>query len=146
MAQPLSYTPTAHPVATADEDWQRLLQRLHERGLLRLASALAHRLPEVATLLLRQLDTEPGRRSAATLSVMAEALGDLDPEVVARLLDAVKLGAAEAGERTRGEPPGMFALLGRSNDEDVRRGLWAALVFLGAVGRTLGAGEGAGEG
>lgn len=146
MAQPISYTPTARTHRNAQEEWERLLEHLHERGLLRLGSALAHRLPQVSTIVLRQLDTEAGRRSAATLSVMAEALAGLDPDVVARLLDAVERGAAEAGERVRGEPPGMFALLGRSNDEDVRRGLWAALVFLGAMGRTLGAGEGSGEG
>ncbi len=142
MAQSMRYTPQVHPTLGPEEDLERLLHTLHERGALRVANAVADRFPEALDVFMRQLDTPKGRRATALLAVLGQVLGDLDARTVQRFVDAVRTGLEQAGERVGGDPPTIFALLGRSNDEDVRRGLWAALTFLGALGGALDAGDG----
>lgn len=137
MAQAMHYTPKVQTTMDAHDDLERTLESLHERGALRLANALADKFPEAMTILMRQLDTPKGRRASASLAVLTQALGDLDADTLQRFIVAMRSGLEEAGERIKGEPPSVFNLLGRSNDEDVRRGLWAALAFLGAMGRAL---------
>lgn len=137
MGEPLRWEARAEREGRAREELEGLLETLREAGVLRLLNALAARGPEALELLVERLDAPAGRNGLGNLAVLARALGELEPAALDRFLEASRRGLAEAGERVRADPPGALALLGRSNDEDVRRGLWAVLSFLGALGRAL---------
>ena len=143
MAKPLSYRPTPVATDTAGDELQRLLEVLHERGVLRLLTNLSAQSHDVAEIVLSQLDTPSGRSAAANLTVVVKALGNLDPAALDTLLTGVDKGV-QAAVRTLDEretPKNAFALLGKLNDPDVRRGLNALLTLLQTLGRHLGQNE-----
>jgi len=140
MAKPLRYTPTPVPTDTAHDDLQRLLETLHERGVLRLLTNLSAQSHDVAEVALKQINTPNGRDAFANLAVIVKALGKVDPEALEKLLTGVDKGVQAAVETLEdsSEPKGAFALMGKLYDPDVRRGFDALLTLVQTLGQHLG--------
>lgn len=137
MAKPLSYTPLPYPQDTAQDEAERLLQTLHEKGVLRLLNGLVGQSDGVVSVALGQLDTPAGRNALATVMVLLKALTETDPDAAQDLLNGTQKGLAAAQASLQREPPSALALLGKLNDREVRRGFYAALTLLGGLGQHL---------
>jgi uncharacterized protein YjgD (DUF1641 family) len=145
MAAPLDYAyppgPDGPHTFTAADDLARLLETLHTSGVLRLANGLVARFQDVAAVALDGLATEEGHNALANVLLLGKALGAIDADGTARVVDALALALPAAAERLTAEtePPGTVALLRRMREPDVRRGLDAALTLLGTLGARLSA-------
>lgn len=137
MAQPLKYAPSTDTALSARDELERLLETLHERGVLTALDGFFGALPEVTGVLLEDLDTPGGRNALSNLAVLSMALTALDPNRMNDLRLSAEQGLAAAHESLKGEPPGLVALLRELNDPDVRRVLHAMLVFLQTFGRHM---------
>ena len=137
MAKPLTYTPLPVPQDTAQDDLERLLQTLHERGALRLLNGLVGQYDGVLSVALGQLESKKGENALGTLSVLLKALTETDAEAAQAFLTGTQKGLAAAHESLRADPPSRLALLGKLNDREVRRGLYAVLSLLGGLGKHL---------
>lgn len=137
MAQPLSYTPEARTAETARDDLDRLIETLHERGVLTALDGLTGALPDVLEVLLNRLDTPSGRNALSNLAVAGAALTALDPDRLAALRAGTEQSLTAARDGLQADPPGLVALFRQLNDPDVRRTLHALLLFLQAFGRHL---------
>lgn len=136
MAQPLKYdVPPARAEQTAREEALDLLETMREHGTLRVLNGFFGQLSEVAEVATKGLDTPGGRNAVGTLLILLKALGQTDPDGVQAALDEVTAGLRRAGRSFREEPPGFFRLICQLGNADVRRGLRAALILLGALGR-----------
>ena len=140
MAKPLRYKPEPVPTDTAQDELQRLLETLYERGVLRLLTNLTAQSHDVAEVALNQINTPEGRDALANLTVVFKALGKLDPEALDKLLTGIDKGlqAAVKTLEDRDAPKGTFALIGKLNDPDVRRGFNALLTLVQTLGQHLG--------
>lgn len=141
MAKPLTYSPMPYPQDTAQDDLKRLLETLHEGGVLRLLNGLIGQKDGVLKVALDQFDSEGGRNALATLTVLVKALTETNPDEAQDVWDGMKRGLTEAQATLRHEPPSLLTLLGKLGDPDVRRGLAAALSLLGGLGAYLHAAE-----
>lgn len=137
MAKPLTYTPLPVPQDTAQDDLERLLQTLHERGVLRLLNGLIGQSDGVLSVALGQLESKRGENALGTLTVLLKALTETDSDAAQAFLTGTQKGLAAAQESLTDEPPSRLALLGKLNDPEVRRGLYAALSLLEGLGRHL---------
>lgn len=140
MAHPLKYTPPkAQAEQTAEEEWNDLLETLHETGTLRVLNGLAGQYEGVEEVLLTQLlDTPRGRRILENLAVLFEGLSDANADD----LDALRHGLGKGLRAARRsfeqeEPPGLIRLFARLRDPDVRRALGGGLALLKALGGSL---------
>ena len=137
MAKPLTYDPPPIPQDTAQDDLERLLQTLHERGVLRLLNGLVGQSDDVLGVALAQLDSKGGKNALVTFSLLIKVLIETDPETAQSLLTGTQKGLVAAQASLHGEPPSRLALLGKLNDREVRRGLYAVLSLLGGLGKHL---------
>ncbi len=137
MAKPLTYTPTPVPQDTARDDLERLLQTLHERGVLRLLNGLVGQSDGVLSVALGQLESQKGENALGTLTVLLKALTETDADAAQAFLTGTQKGLAAAHESLHHDPPSQLALLGKLNDPGVRRGLYAVLSLLEGLGRHL---------
>ncbi|GAB5536327.1 MAG: hypothetical protein Rubg2KO_25760 [Rubricoccaceae bacterium] len=145
MAQQLDYTyppgPPGETTFTAQDDLARLLETLHTSGTLRAANGLVAQFQDVASIVLKGLDSPEGRNGLANALILAKLLGQLDADGLDRLIEAVSEGMEAAGERlaSTDDAPSTVAVLSKLRQPDVRRGLDAALTLLGTVGAQLNA-------
>lgn len=137
MAKPLTYTPLPVPQDTAQDDLERLLQTLHEHGVLRLLNGLVGQSDGVLSVALGQLESKKGENALGTLTVLLKALTETDSDAAQAFLTGTQKGLAAAQESLLREPPSRLALLSKLNDPEVRRGLYAVLSLLEGLGRHL---------
>ena len=138
MAKPLVYVPQPVPVDTAQDEVQRLVETLHEHGVLRLVTNLVAESHGVAKVALDQLETPKGKNLVDNLAVLVNTLTQIEDGALDKLLTGVSKGVnAAAHSLDDKKAPGTFGLVRELNDPDVRRGLNAVLTLLATVGRHL---------
>ena len=131
------YEPSPPPVDTAQDDLDRLVQTLHEEGILRILNSAVSQKNGVLEVALDQLDSQGGRNLVDNVMVLVEALTVTDPDAAQALLTGTQKGLAKAQESLKDDPPGAFSLVGKLSSPDVRRGLHAALSLLEGLGQHL---------
>ncbi|MFZ0504430.1 MAG: hypothetical protein WAM44_12005, partial [Chthoniobacterales bacterium] len=82
-------------------------------------------------------NTPENIRAIRNLLLLSKLLGGIDPDLLARLAGAIPEGIAQASA-TKGEAPGLFALLRKFNSQDCRRGMAFAATLLENLGKKLG--------
>ena len=138
MAKPITYIPEPVPQDTAQDELNRLVEVLHERGVLRLLTNLSAESHGVAQVALEQLDSPQGKNLIGNLFVLLEVSSKLEDGALEKLMTGVVKGVnVAASSSQRDSPPGTFGLVRELNDPDVRRGLSALLTLLGTLGRHL---------
>lgn len=145
MAAPIDFTyPTGPPgqdAFTAADDLARLVETLHTSGTLRTLNGLLAQVSDVSAVVLKGLNTDAGRNGLANGMVLAKLLGHLNADGLDRFAAALERALEAAGERVAGDPdddpPGTFTVLKKLREPEVRRGLDAALTFLGILGAQL---------
>ncbi|QNI34617.1 DUF1641 domain-containing protein [Alloacidobacterium dinghuense] len=124
------------PVEHADAmlSLYELLQQLYDSRTLDLLRGALGAGDEVLNHVVR-LTTQPESvRSIRNLLIMAKLLSSIDPETLHRI-SAMLPQAVEQSEN--GDPPSLWALLGRFRSKDSRRALAAGATLLESVGREL---------
>jgi uncharacterized protein YjgD (DUF1641 family) len=117
-----------------------VLQGLHDRGVLDLLRGALGESDVLVEMAARAGDTPASIRAVRNLLLLANALGAINPELLADVTRAVPVALAQAScEEAR--PPGLLKLLSTFLDRDFRRGLAAANDLFIAFGRNLRARE-----
>lgn len=127
MAKSIPYeVPRRDHRETAEDELNRLLQSLHEQGVLRLINDLVVAYPQVSEILMRGLNQEESRNAVQNLCLLGTALGRIPPERFDRLLEAVSVGVARsesALEKGESQSPGLFGAFRLLQDG----ALWSAI-------------------
>ena len=131
------YEPSPPPVDTAQDDLDKLVETLHEKGVLRTLNNVVAQSSGVLEVALGQFDTKGGRNALDSTMVLIKALTETDPDGAQAFLDGTKKGLAKAQASLEDDPPGITALLGKLYDREVRRGLYAVLSLLEGLGSHL---------
>ncbi|ADV66975.1 DUF1641 domain-containing protein [Deinococcus maricopensis] len=149
MARPLEYTPPtptdAERVQSGVEgnadallDALKLLQALHEHGVLRTTTDVVRGGSGLVTETLRALESEASTRALRNAAELVRGLGTLDPREVSQLGQALAGGVREGARRAaRGDGVGLGELLGLLRDRDVQLALGALFGLLQGFGRAL---------
>jgi uncharacterized protein YjgD (DUF1641 family) len=149
MAQPIEFRPTP---TNSRETLQRkldeapvehvdailasydLLQQLHDRGILDVLRGALGAGDEIV-LQLSGVLTEPTTvRGLRNLVLMAQILGNLNPEVLHGILRELPQSLEQKADR---QPPSILSLMSRFNSPDSRRGLAVTVSLLEGLGRGL---------
>lgn len=153
MAQRLTYEVSRPRAAAGDreaeleqlasrlEELNTLLDALYERGVIRLLTDLVQATPEISEILLRGLNTEGGQAGLQNLVFLARQLGRIEPERMARMIEAVNTGFDRMGEPAPAEasqPPGVTGLIRLLRDEQLWRSLGPVLEGVKAFIQALG--------
>lgn len=127
MAEPLKYQPRAADVplfSTADQELRMLIERLHERGVLRLLNNLLGRFPQVGEQLVDAVYRPSGGNAIQNLTAVIELLGHIPPEDMRRFSHAVQRAAARTIESVatdHADPPGVRGVWALLHDDELWR-------------------------
>lgn len=114
-----------------------VLQLLHDRGVLEIGRGLlgsGDKVLEIGVDLAKSPESVRGMRN---LLLVANALGDIEPEALAALVQPIPHAIRAMGSEQQ-KPPGLWRLAtGFLFNRDVRRALAAGTALLGEVGRNL---------
>lgn len=140
MAEPIDFEPTpARTAPTAREEWERLLQTLHEHGVLRLANDVVARNQDIARIVVQGLNSEAARNVIQNVSAVAMVLGRIPPGAVYKIADALR-EAATALEPAGGDAvraPGVRGIYRLLNDDEVWRALTPLVRAVGRFGNAV---------
>ncbi len=123
MAKPISYAVEPPKIGPdAHEELERLLQTLHEHGILRFANDLAAANNPLAQVIVNGLSREGSLNVIQNLSILAMALSTFPPGQFYTLVFAVRdmldaIGRDREESDTDREPPGVRGLYKMLNDE-----------------------------
>lgn len=131
------YEPSPPPVDTAQDDLDRLVQTLHDEGILRILNSAISQKNGVLEVALDQLGSQGGRNLVDNVMVLVKTLTVTDPDGAQAFLDGTQKGLVKAQKSLRDDPPGIAALLAKLYDKEVRRGLYAVLSLLEGLGGHL---------
>lgn len=143
MAEPLDFKPTpARTHVTAREELDRLVETLHEHGVLRLANDIVAANQDIAAIVVKGLETEGARNVMQNLSALAMVLGQVPPGAVYKFAEGLR-EAAQALESARQQPddaaPGVRGVYRLLHDDELWQTLTplarAIAVFGHAMGR-----------
>jgi uncharacterized protein YjgD (DUF1641 family) len=118
-----------------------LLQVLHDRGILDVATSALSASDELLEKLVDSANTPDAIRAIRNLMFWRQVLGRIEPRWFQGIFQAIPEGLATATAE-RDEPVGVWKLLRRAVNKDSLRGLAAAVDFLESFGRHLHALEG----
>ncbi|WAH40694.1 DUF1641 domain-containing protein [Alicyclobacillus fastidiosus] len=120
------------------EDTLRIMQELHDSGILEALHAMLTAKEKIAKILVEQaLRPEATALINNMMSVMG-GLTKLDPEATGALMNGLAEGMAEGTKATQSPKKiGVFALAKTLKDPDVNRTLKFAIGFLKGLGKTL---------
>jgi len=113
-----------------------LLQALHDRGILDVATSALSASDELLEKLVESANTPDSIRAIRNLMFWRQVLGRIEPSWFQGIFEAIPDGLATATSR-RDEPVGVWKLLRRAFSKDSLRGLAAAVDFLESFGRHL---------
>ena len=151
MAQPIRFTvPPSDPRVVLRERLERapeehaqavlaaydLLQALHDRGILDVATSAMAASDELLEKVVDGVNTPGAIRSLRNLMFWQGVLGSIEPKWFKGLVQAIPEGLAIATAE-RDEPIRVWKLLRRALSRDSLRGLAAAVDFLESFGRHL---------
>ena len=131
MAERIQYTvPPPRIGPDAHDEWERLLQNLHEHGVLRFANDLVAANPQVVKVLVGGLGKESSLNAIRNVSVMAMALSTISPHDFYRVTFALRDGIEQVSrhrpERDGDDSPGVSGAYKMLHDET----LWHAITPL----------------
>ena len=151
MAQPVRFTvPPPDPRVVLRERLERapqehaqavlaaydLLQALHDRGILDVATSALAASDELLEKVVEGVNTPGAIRSLRNLMFWQGVLGSIEPKWFKGLVQAIPEGLAVATAE-RNEPVRLWSLLRRGLSRDSLRGLAAGVDFLESFGRHL---------
>jgi uncharacterized protein YjgD (DUF1641 family) len=113
-----------------------VLQGLYDCGALELLRGMLGSRDKVLEVAVHAANSPESIRGLRNLILLSKALGEIDPQQLGNFTRAVPeaLNSAAAGSK----PPGLWALVTAVFwNGNVRRGLWAAIMFLEACGRNI---------
>jgi uncharacterized protein YjgD (DUF1641 family) len=113
-----------------------LLQALHDRGVLDLATSALKASDDLLEKLVDNANTPDAIRAIRNLMFWRQVLGKIEPRWFQGIFQAIPDGLATATAQ-RDEPVGVWKLLRRAMSKDSLRGLVAAVDFLESFGRHL---------
>jgi uncharacterized protein YjgD (DUF1641 family) len=113
-----------------------LLQALHDRGVLDIATSAVSASDELLGKIIESANTPETIRALRNLMFWRQVLGRIEPAWFQRIFQAIPDGLATATAQ-RDEPVGLWKLLRRAVSKDSLRGLAAAVDFLESFGRHL---------
>ena len=149
MAQPIEFRPIRHD---SREALQRrldaaplehveallasydLLQQLHDRGVLDVLRGVLGAGDEIVLQVTSVLTDPVTVRGLRNLVLMAQILGNLNPEVLHGILREIPQSLEQKADQN---PPSTFTLLGRLTSPDARRGLAVTTALLEGLGRGM---------
>jgi uncharacterized protein YjgD (DUF1641 family) len=113
-----------------------LLQALHDRGILDVATSALRASDELLEKVVDNVDTPEAMRALRNLLFWQKILGSIEPKWFQGLFQAIPDGLATATAE-RDEPVRVWKLLRRALSKDSLRGLAAGVDFLESFGRHL---------
>jgi uncharacterized protein YjgD (DUF1641 family) len=113
-----------------------LLQALHDRGILDVATSALSASDELLEKVVDSANTPDAIRAIRNLMFWRQVLGKIEPTWFQGIFQAIPDGLATATAQ-RDEPVGVWKLLRRAMSKDSLRGLAAAIDFLESFGRHL---------
>lgn len=127
MAKAIEYQPEPAKIGPdANEELQRLLETLHQHGVLRLANDLVAANQEVAEVLVKGLQREGTLNAIQNISVILQALSSIPPERVYKLAFGLRDMAVALSDREQSEEqkaPGVHGAWKMLQDDDLWRSL-----------------------
>ncbi|HET7370775.1 MAG TPA: DUF1641 domain-containing protein [Gammaproteobacteria bacterium] len=142
MAEPIQYTPhTAKIGPDAHDEVERLLQTMHEHGVLRLANDLVAANTQWTQIIVDGLNKEGSRKTVQNLSVLLMLLSRIEPnqfyKVLFALRDALEYVARYEPKSEKAGSPGMKGAYKMLNDDALWRGVTPLLDALKVFGEGL---------
>ncbi|GAA5176121.1 MULTISPECIES: DUF1641 domain-containing protein [Halomonadaceae] len=131
MAERISHTVTPPKIGPdAHEELERLLQTMHEHGVLRFANDVVAANPQIAQVLVGGLQKEGTLNAIQNASVLGMALSTIEPRdfyrVTFALRDGLQRVSQHSPEDDDGDTPGVTGAYRMLHDET----LWHALTPL----------------
>ena len=114
----------------------QVLQQLHDRGVLEIASGGLAASDEILEKIVDNAKTPQAIRSIRNLLAWQGVLGSIEPEWFKAIFLAIPEGIAKATAE-RNKPVSIFGLLRRVFSKESLRAMAAAVDFLEAIGRHL---------
>ncbi|MBM7583970.1 uncharacterized protein YjgD (DUF1641 family) [Bacillus pakistanensis] len=116
----------------------KLLQELHESGVLEALNSLIEAKEEVAKIAVGQLLRQPVTNAINNGMAAAGALTELDPEMTKKIINGMTRGIQKAEKELRSKQKmGVFELVKLMRDKDVNRALTFTLYLLQGIGAGL---------
>ncbi|GHC18199.1 hypothetical protein GCM10010082_06930 [Kushneria pakistanensis] len=142
MAERISHDVTPPKIGPdAHEELERLLQTLHEHGVLRFANDLVAANNDVAEVLIKGLNKEGSLNVIQNLSVLAMVLSRIEPgqfyKVAFSLKDAVEAAGRKREHTSEEEAPGMSGTWKLLHDDELWRAITPLMEALKAFGRGM---------
>ncbi|ABU78175.1 DUF1641 domain-containing protein [Cronobacter sakazakii] len=144
MAKAIDYQPEPPRIGpTADEELQRLLQTLHEHGVLRLTNDLVASNNEWIKVIIDGLSRKGSLNVIQNISVLLMALSTIPPERMYKLAFGVRDFAAELSreearpESEQADAPGARGAWKMLHDDELWRSLTPLLNGLKAFSRRM---------
>ncbi len=128
MAERIQYDPKPARIGPdAHEELERLVQTLHEKGVLRFANDLVGANHQVAQVLVNGLNQQGTLNALQNLSILGMALSRIPPEEFYKVVFAVKDGmsqlARERPSQQGDDAPGITGTWKLLQDEELWQGL-----------------------
>ncbi|HET7611158.1 MAG TPA: DUF1641 domain-containing protein [Rhodanobacteraceae bacterium] len=142
MAEPIQYTPKPPKIGPdAHDELERLLQTMHEHGVLRFANDLVAANTQWTQIIVEGLSKEGSRRTVQNLSVLLMVLSRIEPgdfyKMVFALRDSLEyLARCEPGN-DQPQAPGLKGTYRMLKDDALWRGLTPLLGALKTFGKGL---------
>ena len=113
-----------------------LLQALHDRGILEVATSAVSASDELLETVVDSTNTPGAIRALRNLMFWRQVLGRIEPTWFQGIFQAIPDGLAAATAQ-RNERPSLWRIVRRATSNDSLRGLVAAVDFLESFGRHL---------
>jgi uncharacterized protein YjgD (DUF1641 family) len=114
-----------------------LLQGLHDRGVLDALNGALSSGNFILDTVVETANAPENIRAIRNLLLLSKLLGDIDPDVLGRVVSAVP-EALQQVPSAKMKAPGMLSLLQMFNSEGSRRGMAFAASLLESLGKKLG--------
>jgi len=141
MAKAIEYQPEPAKIGPdANEELQRLLETLHQHGVLRLANDLVAANNEVAEVLVKGLQRQGTLNAIQNISVILLALSSMPPERVYKLafgLRDMAVALSEGEESAEQKAPGVQGVWKMLQDDDLWRSLTPLLNGIKAFSKRM---------
>ncbi|MGG4442760.1 DUF1641 domain-containing protein [Brevibacillus fortis] len=116
----------------------KLLQELHESGILGALNAAVEAKEDIAKIVVGQMVRPPVTNMMNNAMAAAGGLTELDPEMTKKLMSGVTKGLQRADDALRsGEKVGIFDLMKALRDPDINRAMGFGINLLKGLGEGL---------
>lgn len=117
----------------------KLLQALHDKGLLELARGAVDGGDKTLEIVVDALKTPEAIHGMRNLVILAQVLGSINPDLMEKFAKAVPEALASAAQAEQSEPPGIIGVLKIFKSKNLRRGLAVVNGLLEAWGKNFAA-------